>query len=92
MEREPERKFTRQVQVSMEVVSSEGTLIGYVTAVQKKAFTVDRFVAPDIALDYSFVDTIEGNRLRLTVSEHEIAVRYPPAEGPPSPAPHPHKK
>ncbi len=92
MEREPERKFTRQVQVSMEVVSSEGTLIGYVTAVQKKAFRVCRFIAPDIMLDYSFVDTIEGNTLRLTISEHEIAMRHPPAEGPLSSVPHPHRR
>lgn len=92
MERETERKFTHQVQVSMEVMSSEGTLIGYVTAVQKKTFRVHRLIAPDITLDYSFVDAIEGNRLRLTISEHEIAMQHPPARGPLSSMPHPHRK
>ncbi len=92
MENEPERKFTRQVQVSMEVLTSEGRLIGYVTAVHKRDFRVHRFIAPDITLDYSFVDSIAKNALRLTVSEHEIALRNPPEKGPLSSIPHPHRK
>lgn len=92
MEREPERKFTRQVQVSMEVVTSEGALIGYVAAVHKKAFKVHRLIAPDTTFDYSFVDAIESNTLRLTISEHEIAMQHPPTAGPLSSMPHPHRK
>ncbi len=89
METEPDRKVTRQVQQSMEVITSDGKLIGYVTAVKKTLFHINRLIAPDIDLPYTDVDEIEGNTVHLTLAEHEIALmRSKPAMGPLSSHPH----
>jgi hypothetical protein len=92
MENGPDRKITRQVQQSMEVITSDGKLIGYVTAVKKKEFHVHRLTAPDISLDYSRVDVVRENTVSLTLSEHELALMSAkPTEAPLSSIPHPHR-
>ncbi len=92
MENEPDRKKTPQVQISMEVLSSDGTLIGYVTKVRKKDFRVHRLVAPDAFLPYNLIDSIVGDTVRLTLSEHEIALARWSGSGPLSSVPHPHRE
>lgn len=92
MESEPERKVTPQVQESMEVVSSDGILIGYVTKVRKKDFRVHRLVAPDTFLPYTAIDSISEGTIKLTLSDHEIALARWSGSGSVSAVPHPHRK
>ncbi len=53
MESDPDRKKTPQVQAAMEVLTSDGKLIGYVTKVRKKDFRVHGLVAPDAFFSYT---------------------------------------
>ncbi len=92
MEWEEDRETTPQVQEAMEVISFDGKLLGYVTSVRKKDFRVHRFIAPDIYLSFSFIESISENRIHLNLAEHEIAMTGWPHHGRKilASVPHPH--